>query len=208
VLRYACGKDWTIVARLGLPEGSPLCNEVNALTVYNGKLYAGVIPKAECYRYEKDRDWTLLGHLAERPDWQVNNYPTWLPVLCLTSFQGRLFGFIGSCQGRALDAPADKSLGRVYSMQAGQVVSHERDIGGGWTHLAGVRQGRQLKLYVNGKLAATSVPRDGPAFNLSNDLPLLIGFGAQNHFTGSLSDVRLYEGALDAEALATMGLSK
>src|SRR5262245_57243210 len=169
VLRYAGGKDWTIVGRLGLPEGARLCNEVNALTVYNGKLYAGVIPKAECYRYEKDRDWTLLGHLAERPDWQVNNYPTWLRVLCLTSFRGRLYGCTGSCQGRALDAPVDPSMGRVYSIQAGQVVSHERDIGGGWTHLAGVRHGRQLTLYVNGKLAATSQLRDGPAFDLSNE---------------------------------------
>src|SRR5262249_56322432 len=44
--------------------------------------------------------------------------------------------------------------------------------------------------------------RDGPAFNLSNDLPMLIGFGAQNYFSGALSDVRLYEGALDADSLA------
>jgi hypothetical protein len=165
-------------------------------------VYAGVIPKAEVYRYERDGDWTLLGHLAQRPDWEVNNYPTWLRVLCLTSFQGRLFGCTGSCKGRALDAKADASMGRIYSIQAGQVVSHERDIGGEWTHLAGVREGRKLKLYVNGKLAATSELRDGPAFNLSNNLPLLIGFGAQNYFTGWLSDVRLYDGALDAGTLA------
>jgi hypothetical protein len=107
-----------------------------------------------------------------------------------------------------LDAPVDESMGRVYSIQAGQLVSHERDIGGEWTHLAGVRQGRELKLYVNGALAATSELRDGPAFDLSNDLPLLIGFGAQNHFTGHLSDVRLYDGALDADALAEIIASR
>jgi hypothetical protein len=43
-------------------------------------------------------------------------------------FQGRLFAGTGSCQGRSLDAPADDSLGGVFSFQAGQVVSHERDI--------------------------------------------------------------------------------
>jgi hypothetical protein len=203
-LRYAGGMDWDIMGRLGLPEGTRLCNEINALSVYNGKLYAGVIPKAEFYRYEKDGDWTLLGHLAERKDWEVNNYPTWLRLTCLTSFQGRLWGCTGSCQGRALDAPVDESLGRVYSLQAGQVVSHERDIGGEWTHLAGVRDGRKLKLFVNGRLAATSDLRDGPAFDLDNDRPLVIGFGAQNYFTGSLSDVRLYDGALNEPEVAAL----
>lgn len=203
-LRYAGGKDWDITGRLGLPEGTRLCNEINALTVYNGKLYAGVIPKAEFYRYEQDGDWTLLGHLAERKDWEVNTYPTWLRLTCLTSFQGRLFGCTGSCQGRAIDAPADESLGRVYSIQAGQVVSHEHDIGGAWTHLAAVRQGKQLKLYVNGKLAAHSDLRDGPALDLTNDLPMLVGFGAQNYFTGSMSDLRLYDGALDSHAVVEL----
>ena len=205
VLRYAGDTNWTIIGRLGLPEGMRLCNEVNALTVYNGKLYAGVIPKAEFYRYERDGNWTLLGHLAERPDWEVNNYPTWLRLTCLVMFQGQLFGCTGSCQGRARDAPVDQSMGRVYSIQAGQVVSYERDIGAEWTHLAAVRHGLQLKLYVNGKVAATSELRDGPAFNLSNDLPMLIGSGAQNYFTGWLSDVRLYDGALDAGELAKFG---
>jgi len=206
VLRYAGGTEWDITGRLGLPEGMPLCNEINALSVYNGKLYAGVIPLAECYRYEKDGEWTMLKRLAQRADWKVYHLSSWLRLTCLTSYQGRLFACTGSCEGRAIDAPADETLGRVYSMQAGQVVSHERDIGGEWTHLAGVRHGRQLKLYVNGKLAASSDLRDGPAFNLDNDRPLLIGFGAQHHFTGSISDVRLYDGALNDDAAA--GLAK
>lgn len=199
VLRYVGNQDWEIAGRLGLPEGMRLCNEVNSLTVYNGKVYAGVIPKAEVYRYEQDNDWTLLGNLARRPDWEVNNYPTWLRVLCLTPFQGRLFACTGSCQGRALDAQVDESMGRIYSLQAGQVVSYEHDIGTDWTHLAAVRQGEHLHLYVNGKLVATSELRSGPAFNLTNDLPMRIGFGAQNYFTGFMSDVRLYDGALQAE---------
>jgi len=99
-------------------------------------------------------------------------------------------------------------MGRVYSIQAGKVVSHERDLGEQWTHLAGVRHGRQLRLYVKGKLAATSQLRDGPGFNLNNSLFLLIGFGAQNCLTGCLAEVLLYHGALDADTLAKIATSR
>jgi hypothetical protein len=203
-LRYDPDEQWTIVGRLGLPEGRRLCNEINDLTVYNGKLYAGVIPKAELYRYEKDNEWTLLGRRANRPDWEVDNFPTWLRLTCLTAFEGKLFAATGSCQGRALDAPVDPSMGRVSAIQAGQVVSYERDLGASWTHLAAVRSGRELRLFVNGELVSTSQLREGPAFNLTNHRPLLVGFGAQNYFSGSLADLRLYHGALDADAVRTI----
>jgi hypothetical protein len=90
-------------------------------------------------------------------------------------------------------------LGRVFSLQAGQVVSHERDIGGEWTHIAAIRRGRNLELFINGKLSTSSPLREGAAFNVSNDSPLWIGFGAQNYFHGTLSDLRWYGGALSAE---------
>ena len=98
-------------------------------------------------------------------------------------------------------APADPSLGRVLSLQAGQVVSHERDIGAEWTHLTAVRRRRKLELYINGKLSTSSLLRDGPAFNLSNKSPLWIGLGAQNYFHGSMTDLRCYDGALTADAI-------
>jgi hypothetical protein len=201
VLRYDGEDRWTDTGRLGLPPGGRECNEINDLTVYNGKLYAGVIPKAELYRYETDGAWTLLKQLANRPDWEVEDYPTWLRLTCLTSFQGKLFACTGSCQGRALDAPVDPSLGRVSAIEAGQVVSYERDLGGAWTHLAAVRNGRKLQLYVNGKPVATSREYKGPLLNLTNNRPLLVGFGAQNYFTGAMADLRLYQGALDNEGI-------
>jgi hypothetical protein len=200
-LRYDGEQQWTSIGRIGLPEGEPECNEINDLTVYNGKLYAGVIPKAEVYRYETDNQWTLLGRLANRPDWQVDDIATWLRVTCLTTFQGKLFGCTGSCQGRALDAPADPSMGRVSSIQAGQVVSYEHGLGGSWAHLAAIRSGRELRLYVNGKLVATSQLRDGLLFDLTNKRPLMVGFGAQNFFSGAIADLRLYDGALNADAV-------
>lgn len=208
VLRYEGGENWAKIGRLGLPEGPKLCNEVMDLTVYNGKLYAGLIPKAEVYRYEKDNDWKLLGSLAKRADWDVEKVATWTRVTCISCFQGRLFAGTGSCQGRALDAPVDASLGRVFSLQAGQVVSHERDIGGEWTHIAAIRRGRNLELFINGKRSASSLLREGPAFNVSNDAPLWIGFGAQNYFHGSISDLRWYDGALSAEEVRQLAKPK
>jgi hypothetical protein len=201
VLRHEGVEQWAMIGRLGLPEGPKPCNEVMDLTVYNGKLYAGLIPRAEVYRYERDGDWKQLGSLATRSDWTVDSVATWTRVTCLSAFQGRLFAGTGSCQGRALDAPADPSLGRVRSIQAGQVVSHERDIGGEWTHIAAVRRGRHLELYINGERTAISSLRDGPAFDLTNAAVMWIGFGAQNYFHGEMADLRCYEGALDPEAI-------
>lgn len=208
VLRHEGRDNWVKMGRLGLPEGQRLCNEVMDLTVYNGKLYAGLIPKAEVYRYEKDNDWKLLGSLAKRADWSTEQVASWTRVTCLSCFQGRLFAGTGSCQGRALDAPADPSLGRVYSLQAGQVVSHERDIGGEWTHIAAIRRGRSLELFINGNRSAASLLREGPAFNLGNDAPLWIGFGAQNAFHGALADLRWFDGALNVEAVRRLAQRK
>ena len=92
-------------------------------------------------------------------------------------------------------------MGRVFAYQAGQVVSSEHDIGGAWTHVAAVRQGRTLKLYVNGTRVTTSQLRAGPLFNLTNDRPLLVGFGAQHYFSGAIADLRLYHGALGTDAV-------
>ncbi len=207
VLRRRGVDEWDRIGRLGLPEGVRLCNEVMDLTVYNGKLYAGLIPKAEVYRYESDGDWKHLGSLAKRADWSVDEVASWTRVTCLTAFRGRLFAGTGSCQGRSLDAPADPSLGRVFSLQAGQVVSHERDIGGEWRHVAAVRRGRRLELYIDGNQAASSLLREGPAFDLTNAAPLWIGFGAQNHFHGEMADVRWYDGALDQATIQQLAAS-
>jgi hypothetical protein len=199
VLQHEGDTKWTNLGRLGLAPGIPECNEVNDLDVHNGKLYVGVLPKAEVYRYEDDGHWTLLASLARRPDWARNNLHSWCRVTAFASFQGRLFACTGACAGRAVDVDPEGTLGRVYSLQAGQVVSHEKDIGGAWTHLAAVRQGRQLRLFVNGQLVASTQAQEGRDLNLSNDRPLVIGFGAQGHFSGALADLRWYVRALDAK---------
>ncbi len=52
VLRYEGQDQWTDCGQLGIATDKYQINEVNDLTVFNGKLYAGVIPKGEVYRYE------------------------------------------------------------------------------------------------------------------------------------------------------------
>jgi hypothetical protein len=171
-------------------------NEINALLVHHGKLYAGVLPKAQVYRYERDGQWTLLSSLASRPDYDQAVCPSWNRVVSLTTHQGRLFAATGASQARAIDVDPEATVGRVLACRAGQVLDHEHDIGGAWTHLVGVREGGRLRLYVNGKLSAESQAPPGHAFDLANVEPLTIGFGAQGSFSGSIADVRLYRGTV------------
>ncbi|MEX2307273.1 MAG: LamG-like jellyroll fold domain-containing protein [Pirellulales bacterium] len=203
VLRYDGDGHWSKIGQLGLPNGQPPINEINDLTVYNGKLYAGAIPKAEVYRYDGDDNWTRVGNLAHRSDWDAEKLDTWLRVTCMASFRGKLFAGTGSCQGRA-DVGEDSSLGCVYATQAGQVVSYERDIGGEWTHLSAIRCGPVLSLYVNGELAQTSRSPDDAKFDITNQMPLWMGFGQQSHFHGWIREVRIYNRAIDGEEIARL----
>ena len=204
VLRYEDGY-WVNTGRLGLPEGLQEINEINNLIVYNGKLYAGVIPKAQVWRYETDGHWTLMNSLGSRPDFAEEEVASWCRVPTMAAFQGRLFAGTGSCISRAVDVDPDDTLGRVYAIELGQVLSHDCDIGGEWTHLAMVRQGQELRLYVQGELAAASRAPAGHTFDLANTRPLQIGSGAQGYFAGRIADLRLYAGALAEEQIREMG---
>lgn len=199
VLRLEDGA-WTNTGRLGIPEGEHAeINEINNMIAYNGKLYAGVIPKAQVWRYETDGHWTLMNSLASRPDYAVDEGASWCRVATMTAFQGRLFAGTGSCISRAIDVDADDTLGRVLATELGQVVSHDHDIGADWTHVAAIRQGKELQLFVNGEHAATSLAPKGHSFDLTNPLPLTIGAGPQGAFAGRIADLHLYRGALSAE---------
>ena len=68
-----------------------------------------------------------------------------------------------------------------------------------WTHLTAVREGKELRLYVNGERVAASQTPGGHTFDLANAQPLTIGSGAQGTFAGCIADLRLYSGALPEE---------
>jgi len=190
------GDKWTNMGRLGIVEGLKEINEINDLAVHNGKLYAGVLPKAQVYRYESDGHWTLLRSLANRPEYDEQTTATWNRITCLASFRGKLFAGTGACQARAIDIDKDQTVGRVHALQTGQMVSYENDIGHEWTHLAAARRGNQLELFVNGKSVSSLRLPPGIHLDLNNPCPLLIGQGAQSAFSGAIADVRIYQSAL------------
>ena len=195
---YEGGKDWRVMGRVGVGG-----MEVMALAAYNGKLFGASIPRAEVCRYDGEFEWTSLkrfyspegydpgvpGKMSKK---QVNEASR---VTSLTIFDGKLFASTGSSTSSVLDAPADVR-GKVFSMEAGKMASYDDDLGPGWKHLAAVRDGGLLKLYIDGELVAESTAFDPKEYDLSHDSPLRIGFGQTEYFDGRMADVRLYRTAL------------
>jgi hypothetical protein len=93
-------------------------------------------------------------------------------------------------------------------MEAGKVASYDDDLGPGWKHIAAVRSGGLLKLYIDGKLAAKSTSFDPTEYDLTTDRPLRIGFGETEYFAGKMADVRLYKVALDDKQIQQLSSKK
>ena len=71
-------------------------------------------------------------------------------------------------------------------------------------HVAAVKDGGRLKLYVDGAAVAWSAPFHPGDYDLTTDQPLRIGAGAYDAFDGLLSDVRVYRGALAPHDVAEL----
>ena len=119
----------------------------------------------------------------------------WTRVTSMTICEGKLYAGIGSCTSSVLDAPCDVR-GKVFRIEAGKCASHDDDLGPGWKHIAAVRDGAILKIYVDGKLVAKSSSFDPAEYDVSTDKPLRIGFGQTDYFAGKMSEVRAYNRAL------------
>lgn len=169
------GDRWEDLGRFGDER------EVMGMLVHNGKLYGGSLPLAAVFRHDGDQTWTKTAQLDTTP--AVTYRRAWT----MAEFGGRLF-----C--------STLPSGVIHAMDAGAAVSHDHALPSGWQHVAAVKRGGTLALYVNGQSVAESRPFDPAAFDLSNDSPLRIGAGAGGNFRGALADVRLYSRALtDAE---------
>ncbi len=206
-LRYEGGENpgtWSDCGQLGISTDQYKINEINDLTVYNGKLYAGVIPKGEVYRYESGANWTLMEQLVHNEQMDPEDVYSWNRAPCLTVFQGRLFVGTSTCHGIASENPHSQ-VGRVYSVEAGRNASFDGDLGATWRHVAAIREGERLQLYVDGDRVATSPAFTADRFDLENQEPLLIGLGAQSHFCGAMSDLRLYGRALGQAEVSAAG---
>ncbi len=169
-----------------LPAGRPGEElETMALAVYNGTLYVGTLPHAEVYRYAGDGRWVRLAQLDQTPD--VRYRRAW----SMAVFNGRLFcGTLPS--------------GRVYSLQAGRSATWDRALTPGRHHLAAVRRGGRLELFLNGALVSRSAEFSAAEFDLTNHQPLLIGVGDQDALRGRLRDVRFYRRALSPQEIAAI----
>lgn len=180
VYRFDGQMGWENAGQLGEEK------EVMGMAVYNGKLYAGTLPLAQVYRYDGDGAWALTGQLDTTPD------VTYRRAWTMAVYQGRLFcGTLPS--------------GRVYSIEAGKAVTHDYALEPGWRHLAAVREGGELRLYVDGREAAKSGPFNPSDFDVSNDKPLRIGFGMHDYFNGAMKDLRIHSRALSPDELARLG---
>jgi hypothetical protein len=155
------------------------------MLVHNGRLMAGTLPSADVYEYQGEKTWKRLAQLDATPD--VRYRRAWTMV----EHQGRVF-----C--------STLPSGHVYAFAAGSGLAWERQFPEGWHHVAAVKTDRELKLFVDGKLVSAQ-SLSGADYNLSSDVPVHIGKGANDSFNGRLRDVRLYRRALSEDEIRMLG---
>ncbi len=170
---------WAHVGRLGEEK------EVMGVAVYNGKLYAGTLPLGQVFRFDGPGNWALTGRLDTTAD------VTYRRVWSMAVYGGRLF---------AGTLPS----GHVYCMEAGKSATLDREFPPGWRHIAAVRAAGRLALYVDGEHVAESSAFDPEQYDLSNAMPLKIGFGQHDYFNGRMKDLRIYDRALGDEEIRAL----
>jgi len=170
---------WVSTGRLGDDT------EVMNLQAYNGMLYGGTLPGARLYRYDGDHEWLAVGTVDDTPDVRYRR------AASMVLFGGELY--VGTLPSA-----------HVHSMRAGAVASHDRGLGGGWHHLAGVREGRRVTLYLDGIAVASAEGDVEGALAPAPGTPLVLGGGPRADLEGELADVRLWDRALDGATIARM----
>jgi hypothetical protein len=181
VFRFDGINQWSDRGRLGTEL------EVMAMMTYNGKMLGGTLPLAEVYMYEGDTLWTRLDQLDKTPD--VKYRRAW----AMAEHDGKVF-----C--------STLPSGKIFSYESGKSVSMAESLEGGWQHVAAVKTGSEMTLYVNGKqVAQKRIPAE-MRFDLSAETPLKIGFGANDYFKGKLRDVRLYKRALTSKEITLLAV--
>ena len=215
ILRYDKDTSWTPCGIVGVQDQSYYTlettprlpykshkNEIQELAVYNGKMYCGVIPKGEVWRYDGGQKTTLITRLVHNDKYSIDKHETWCRVPTMAVYKGKLFAGTGTARGfPTADQPIE--TGRVYSWQTGAGVSLDDDIGTDWRNIVVVRENGRLKIYMDGKLQSSS-SNDASSMNINNKSPFLIGFGQQNYFKGNIKEIKVYHGALTASQVATL----
>lgn len=179
VYRLTADDKWEDRGRLGEEL------EVMGMLVHNGRLMAGSLPLANVYRYEGGQNWRLLKQLDATPD--VRYRRAW----AMAEHDGRLF---------VTTLPS----GEVFTHRAGALTMLGEPLPAGWRHVAAVRSGDALRLFLDGREVASTTVKDSGAMNLSTGGPLRIGSGPNAPFRGRIADVRLYNRALSADEVQTL----
>lgn len=171
--------------------------ETMGIAVYNGMLYIGSLPLANVYRFDRHNPTEYEGHAK-----------SWTPIdsIDLTRKASIRRAWTFAVYRGQLFAGTLPS-GHVHRFQAGRMATYDHALAPGWRHLVATRAGDRLKIHVDGRCAAESATMAPADFDLTNDLPLLIGMGAHDHFNGRMRDFRLYDRALkDSEIAALAGV--
>ncbi len=179
VYRFKEPNQWDDCGRLGDEL------EVMGMLVHNGRLLGGTLPLAEVYQFDGQSRWQKLACLDQTPD--VRYRRAW----CMAEFGGQVF-----CS--ALPS------GKVYSWRAGRIAMADQMLPDGWHHIAAIRGGDSLRIFVDGRQVAEESGFQPTDFDLSCQRPLKIGFGPNDFFQGRLSMVRLYKRALTADEIQTI----
>lgn len=179
VFRFQNANQWVDRGRLGEEL------EVMGMLVHNGRLYAGSLPLAHVFRYDGDERWTSVGQVDATP--MVTYRRAWT----MAEYRGRLY--VGTLP-----------TGKVWSTTNGVSVTHDDELAAGWRHVAAVRAGSKLKLFVDGRAVAESVEFQPADYDVSAEAFLRIGFGQNDYLDGRLSDVRVYDRALEPSVIARL----
>lgn len=183
VYRYEAADRWTDLGRLGGEL------EVMGMLVHNGRLLAGTLPLAEVYGYEGGTTWSRLTQLDTTPD--VRYRRAWTAA----EYRGEVYF-------------STLPSGRTFSFAAGQSVAWDSEFPTGWQHVAAVRAGPRLQLFVNGKRVSESAPFDPALYDLTSSQPWRIGIGANESFHGQMRDLRVYTRALNAVEIDRLAQSR
>lgn len=173
VFRFEDIDRWTDTGRLGEEL------EVMGMLVHNGRFVAGTLPMAEVYEYEREGFWKRLERLDHTP--HVKYRRAWT----MAEHDGRVF-----C--------STLPSGKVYAFSAGQQTQWGHTLSSKWHHIAAVRSGSRLMLYVDGVRVSQTPEFDASQFSLDSNAPLQLGSGINGAFHGEIVDLRLYQRVLSA----------
>ena len=183
VYRFEKPNEWTDLGRLGQEL------EVMGMVVHNGKLLAGTLPLAEVYEYSNNKTWKKITRLDHTPD--VKYRRAWT----MAEHDGRLF-----C--------STLPSGKIFSFESGRNVIWGHSLSKGWHHVAAIKAGDKLKLYLDGSKVSESALFDARDFQLANEGVIKIGAGASENFLGKMSDFRIYNQTLDVELVKKLASMK